>query len=89
MIYVAMLTIVDPELNAQARPAHLDYLNRLFKEGKVVMAGPYTDKQGGMVLYKTETEAEARQLAEADPVVVNGSRTLVLREWNPLAFPLD
>jgi uncharacterized protein YciI len=88
MLYAAFLPIVDQELNAKVRPAHLEYLNELYKQGKVFMAGPFTDKQGGLVLYKTESLEEARKLAEADPVVVEGARTLELREWSPLELPL-
>jgi len=86
MLYVAHLTIVDAELNAKFRPAHLDYLNALHKEGKVVMAGPFTDKKGGMVIYNAASFEEAQALAEADPVVVERARTMELREWSPLEF---
>mgnify|MGYP001155649526 CR=1 FL=1 len=89
MHYVAMLTIVDQEKNAQIRPAHLEYINGLFKQGKVVMAGPFTDKKGGMVIYKADSYEEALKMAEADPVVAQGARTLELREWDPLSFPLN
>ncbi|USG65300.1 YciI family protein [Brevibacillus ruminantium] len=88
MYYVAMLTITDADLNAKIRPAHLDYINDLYKQGKVVMAGPFTDKKGGMVIYKASSEEEARELAEADPVIKEGARTLELREWGALEFPL-
>lgn len=88
MHYVAMLTIVDPDLNAKVRPAHLAYIDDLYKQGKVVMAGPYTDKQGGLVIYKAASPEEALELAKADPVVKEGARTLELREWSPLEFPL-
>ncbi|MBO8164327.1 MAG: hypothetical protein H0Z34_11500 [Brevibacillus sp.] len=88
MLYAAILTIVDPDLNAKIRPAHLDYINQLFLQDKVVMAGPFTDKRGGMVIYRANSLEEARQMAEADPVVAQGARTLELREWNPLSFPL-
>ena len=88
MLYVAFLPIIDQEKNTALRPAHLEYINDLYKQGKVAMAGPFTDKKGGLVMYKADTPEEARQLAEADPVVVGGARTLELREWNPLELPL-
>ncbi|MGD8190253.1 YciI family protein [Brevibacillus ginsengisoli] len=88
MLYVAFLPIIDQELNAKERPAHLDYINRLYLDGKVVMAGPFTDKRGGLVIYKTDTMEEAELLAKADPAVTSGARTLELREWNPLELPL-
>ncbi len=89
MLYVAMLPIIDQERNAEVRPAHLEYLNKLFLQGKVVMAGPFTDKRGGMVIYKADSWEEAKSLAEADPAVTEGARTLELREWSPLEFPLS
>jgi len=89
MLYVAFLRIIDQELNAKIRPAHLEYVNELYKEGKVFMAGPFTDKEAGLVIYKAESLEEARKLAEADPVVVEGARTLELREWSPLELPLN
>jgi len=89
MLYVAMLPIIDQERNTEVRPAHLAYINKLFQEGKVVMAGPFTDKRGGMVIYKADTLEEAQRLAEADPAVTEGARTLELREWSPLPLPLE
>lgn len=88
MLYVAFLPNIDQEKNTQIRPAHLEYINDLYQRGKVFMAGPFTDKQGGLVIYKADSMEEARHLAEADPVVVEGARTLELREWNPLELPL-
>jgi uncharacterized protein len=88
MLYVAMLTIVDEEINTRVRPSHLVYINDLFKQDKVVMAGPFTDKKGGMVIYRAESFEEAQKLAEEDPVIVEKARTLELREWKDLDFPL-
>lgn len=88
MYYAALLTITDPVKNAEVRPAHLDYLNGLFLEGKIFASGPFADGKGGMVIYKAETQEEAQSLAENDPVIVAGCRTLELREWKMLDLPL-
>ncbi len=89
MLYVAMLPIVDQELNARVRPAHLEYINTLFLQGKVTMAGPFTDKRGGMVIYQADSWEEALKLAEADPAVTEGARELELREWGALTLPFQ
>ncbi|MBO8172296.1 MAG: hypothetical protein H0Z33_10435 [Bacillaceae bacterium] len=89
MKYVAFLHIVDAEKNRQVRPAHLDYVNRLYEEGKILMAGPFTDGKGGMVVYEAPDIETAKKLAENDPVIVEGARTLELREWNMLDLPVD
>lgn len=88
MLYAALLTIIDEEMNTKVRPAHLQYIDGLFKQGKVVMAGPFTDQKGGMVIYEADSFEEAKKLAVEDPVVIEKARTLELREWNPLSFPL-
>ncbi len=87
--YMALLHIIDPELNAKIRPDHLAYIDRLYKENKVLMAGPFTDGKGGMVIYRADSWEEAKRLAEADPVVAQGARTLELREWKALDLPLS
>jgi uncharacterized protein YciI len=89
MKYVAFLPIIDHEKNAQHRPAHLAYINKLYQEGKIMAAGPFTDGKGGMVIYIADTYEEALEFAQKDPVVVEGARTLELREWGALELPLE
>lgn len=81
---VALLWIVDREANQRLRPAHLEYVARLRREGKVVMAGPFGDGSGGMVIYRVESVEEARRLVLDDPVVSGGARRFTLLEWTPL-----
>lgn len=82
--YVAFLAITDPEGNQRVRPAHLEYIRKLHDEGKAMHAGPFTDGKGGMVIYQAESYEEALQLAQGDPVIQEGVRTLELREWTML-----
>lgn len=89
MLYVALLTIIDEEINTMIRPVHLKYIDGLYKQDKVVFAGPFTDNKGGMVIYRADSYEEAKKMAEEDPVVIEKARTLELREWNPLSFPLS
>lgn len=88
MKYVALLTIINPELNQEVRPSHLTYVSELYQAGKVHMAGPFADGRGGLVIYNCDTEQEATQLATADPVVQSGARTVEVRAWSPLHLPL-
>lgn len=89
MKYVALLTIVDHEKNRESRPDHLSYLDNLYQQGLVHMAGPFPDGTGGLVIYQDVTEAEAKRLAAEDPAVTSGARTVELKLWEPLAFPLS
>lgn len=89
MMYVAFMTIRDAKLNQAVRPAHLQYVARLQEKGQVLMAGPFQDGSGGMVIYQNVTESESRSLAENDPVISSGARELRLTAWNPLDLRSD
>ncbi len=84
MKYVARLAIIDAEKNAEYRPLHLEYIGELYRRGKIVMAGPFTDKTGGLVIYDVDSLEEALRLVEQDPVVRSGARTATVQEWTVL-----
>lgn len=88
MKYVALLTIVNSQLNQEIRPKHLQYISDLYTQGKVFAAGPFADGRGGLVIYECDTDEEAMDLATADPVITSGARTVEVRAWNPLDLPI-
>ncbi|WP_078553633.1 YciI family protein [Bacillus alkalicellulosilyticus] len=79
--FAAILKMKNPEINAKYRPAHLEYLQELEQEGKIFAKGPFIDGTGGMVIYIAESIEEAKELAEKDPYIIEGVRTLELHEW--------
>ena len=64
---------------------HLAHLKRLTDEGKIAVAGPFSDQADpslrGMVIYRVATVEEARALAEADPAVKAGRLTVDVVTW--------
>jgi len=50
---------------------HGRYLLRLMESGKLVLAGPFLDEQGGIILLKAADSAEAQKIANEDPGVQN------------------
>ena len=54
------------------RPAHLDYLEGLQQQGRLVCAGPFTDKAGSLVLIEADTMEKAESIANGDPYVTHG-----------------
>ena len=88
MKYLALLTIVDAELNGRVRPDHLRYISALYEQGKVFQAGPFPDGSGGLVIYHNLDEPDLRALAEADPVITSGARTLTWIPWHVLELPI-
>jgi uncharacterized protein YciI len=62
-----------PERNAMFK-GHFDNINRLSKEGKLVLAGPLDGMDGwrGLYVFAVPDIESARKLTETDPVIVNG-----------------
>jgi len=54
------------------RPAHLARMEPLDAQGRVILAGPLTDKTCSLIVIEAESLAEARAFAQEDPYTVNG-----------------
>jgi uncharacterized protein len=54
------------------RPAHLANLEPLDKQGRVVLAGPLTDKAGSLLVLDFETQEEAEEFVRRDPYTIHG-----------------
>jgi uncharacterized protein YciI len=78
----------DAEVQGDARKAlfkgHFDNMNRLAKEGKLAVAGPFNDpekKYRGLFILAVPTVEEARALAETDPTVKAGVLVVEYVPW--------
>lgn len=65
------LATMTPE-EAEVMGRHLEYVKRMFEEGKVVFSGPCLDGAYGLIVYKAESPEAARSLYENDPLVQSG-----------------
>lgn len=54
------------------RPAHLARMEPLDREGRVVLAGPLTDKAGSLIVIEAESLEDAEKFAREDPYTVHG-----------------
>ena len=54
------------------RPAHLANMEPLDQAGRVVLAGPLTDKTGSLIVIEADSLEEAERFAREDPYTVNG-----------------
>lgn len=80
--YIYILTIVvERSAYEPYLPAHRAYLQQLDAAGTLVLSGPFTDRRGGMIVIRAASEADARAIAEADPLVLHGVDTYELRHW--------
>lgn len=54
------------------RTAHLANLEPLAQQGRVILAGPLTDKAGSLLVLEFDTQADAEQFARQDPYTLHG-----------------
>ena len=76
----------DPRVDLKA--AHKAFLAKYYEEGVLICAGVYTDRPGGLLLFRTNSEAETREILEQDPYVIHGARDYRIRAWDLSPFPL-
>ena len=54
------------------RPGHLERLQALATEGRLILAGPFTDKAGSLVVIEADSLEEAKTFAQEDPYTIHG-----------------
>ncbi len=54
------------------RQAHLANMEPLDQAGRVVLAGPLTDKTGSLIVIEAASLEEAQRFAREDPYTVHG-----------------
>ena len=65
------------------RKAHLQNMQRLYTEGKLLLAGPFTDNKSmrGFYIFDVPSVEEARILTVSDPAVKAGALIMELHPW--------
>lgn len=73
----------DSATAAGLQKAHMDNINRMAKEGKLVVAGPFMDNGDirGIYIFDVKSIEEAKILTETDPAVKAGRLTMELHLW--------
>lgn len=81
---VLELAFDDSSERLAARPAHRRRLAGLHESGVLVMAGPFADDSGALLVFTGERSDVDRVLAEDPYYTVEGVRVVGLREWLPV-----
>lgn len=73
----------DSITKANLQRAHLNNIEKLAKEGKLVLAGPFfgNDDLRGIYVFDVQTIEDAKKLTETDPAIQAGSLIMELKEW--------
>jgi len=79
--FITIFEIVNSENDSMILKEHIDYLNAHIATGQIYAKGPFMDHSGGLVIYHTATEEEARNIAENDPAIRKGTRKIQFKHW--------
>lgn len=73
----------DREEASRLQQAHLENIQRLAEEGKLLLAGPFMDDGPirGIYIFNVESVEEARALTATDPAIQAGSLEMELHPW--------
>jgi uncharacterized protein YciI len=77
-------TSASEEVKNNLFKGHMDNINRLAKEGKLVMAGPFLKNEKnyrGLFIFNVETIDEAKKLVDTDPAVHENLLQAELTLW--------
>ena len=80
--YLRLLMVCGPpdEVSVAAR-GHAEQLDRLREEGRLRLAGDFTNGDGFVEILDVEDLHEAERLTRASPLVERGLASWFLREW--------
>lgn len=85
MLYVILLekTKIYKRMNKAAVVRHVDNIRQLDDEGKLELCGVLRKSPGfaGMIILKADSYEEAKELAECEPLVVDGYATYKLMSF--------
>ncbi|RMH08254.1 MAG: hypothetical protein D6704_03435 [Nitrospirae bacterium] len=59
------------------RQTHLNRLKALEAEGRLVLAGPFLDRTGSLIVIEADSQEEAEAFARNDPYTIHGVFTRV------------
>jgi uncharacterized protein YciI len=80
--YVIILQPIESrELTNAVIAKHVQHLRELDTDGKLVLAGPFTDHPTGMLILRCKDKDEAKSIMEHDALVLDGFRTFEIRTW--------
>ena len=80
--YAVILQPVESrELTTDVITKHAQHLRELDVDGKLVLAGPFTDHPSGLLVLRGKSKDEIKSIMEQDPLIQGGFRTIEVRTW--------
>ena len=78
---VILLPVESRDLTKEVIAQHGQHLRELDAEGKLVLAGPFTDNPSGLLVLRGKNKDEIKSIMEQDPLIQGGFRNFEVRTW--------
>jgi uncharacterized protein YciI len=80
--FLVFLTMVPGRtLSPELLKLHAAHLSELDRSGRLVLAGPVPEVPGGLIVLRVASLADARAIADDDPLVRSGCQTYAAGTW--------
>ena len=75
--------VIDSVTAMEIQRGHMANLERMYYEGKSILAVPFMDggEMRGIVILDVTSEEEARAQMNRDPAIINGILEAVIKKW--------
>lgn len=75
--------VIDSVTAMEIQRGHMANLERMYYEGKSILAGPFMDggEMRGIVILDVTSEEEAHAQMNRDPAIINGRLEAVIKKW--------
>lgn len=80
-MYVIEIVFTDDPRRLEARPAHRERLAALHAGGRLLLAGPWADDSGALLVFRDDP---ADVLADDPYYTTPGVTVRAVREWRPV-----
>ena len=78
---IVLKSIPGKPLSPEVIGLHAAHLAELDKDGKLVLAGPVPERAMGLIVLRTASAAEAKAVADDDPLIRRGYQTYEIGTW--------
>ena len=78
---VELIPVEGADLTPALIAKHAEHLRELDGDGKLILAGPFTDDPRGLLVLNCADAGAAAAILDVDPLVVGGVRTYRVHRW--------
>lgn len=79
--FAVFVTELDNSKKEQYFADHMKYLDDLREQGTIVANGKFADGSLGLIIFRSESQAEVEDIVARSPFAIHGVREFKVHEW--------